>query len=288
MANRHFGKIGDVWKHLPLATIVGRERPAVYWESNAGSARYALTHSIARDYGAFHFLANAAREPVLAESAYYRVLREFAPEVYPGSPQIAMRVLGAETTFLFCDLDVDSLRNIESAAAELGLRPERVHTVARDGIAALDDALAGTADAAGVFAHLDPYLPFAASRNGLTTAGLFCRLAERHAQVMLWYGFSSLDEEAELMRQFTAAFAAHRLDGAASALWQGEIILEAMGDPDFDINPGVMGCGILCANLSRETRAGCEALGQALTRIYADAAFPGGYPGGLRFRGESW
>jgi hypothetical protein len=38
MANRHFGKIGAVWKHLALAEILAGENPRAYWESHAGCA----------------------------------------------------------------------------------------------------------------------------------------------------------------------------------------------------------------------------------------------------------
>jgi hypothetical protein len=42
MPNRHFGEIGDVWKHLPLASILQIENPRYYWETHSGSAIYAL------------------------------------------------------------------------------------------------------------------------------------------------------------------------------------------------------------------------------------------------------
>lgn len=32
MANRHFGNIGDVWKHLALVEVLGRESPSWYAE----------------------------------------------------------------------------------------------------------------------------------------------------------------------------------------------------------------------------------------------------------------
>jgi hypothetical protein len=53
MANIHYGNIGDVWKHLPLAEILSMEAPNTYWESHAGSSQYPLTHSAERDYGVF-------------------------------------------------------------------------------------------------------------------------------------------------------------------------------------------------------------------------------------------
>ena len=67
MANHHYGRIGDIWKHLPLAEILEIEQPAEYWESHGGSARYPLTHSWQRDFGVFYFLSHAAKS-VLREN----------------------------------------------------------------------------------------------------------------------------------------------------------------------------------------------------------------------------
>jgi hypothetical protein len=36
MANIHYAKIGDVWKHLPLAEVLSIERPGRYWEATSG------------------------------------------------------------------------------------------------------------------------------------------------------------------------------------------------------------------------------------------------------------
>jgi 23S rRNA A2030 N6-methylase RlmJ len=37
MANRHFGNIADVWKHLALVEVLEREAPTEYAETQAGS-----------------------------------------------------------------------------------------------------------------------------------------------------------------------------------------------------------------------------------------------------------
>jgi len=42
MANRHFAKLADVWKHLPLVAVLSIERPRHYWESHAGNALYSM------------------------------------------------------------------------------------------------------------------------------------------------------------------------------------------------------------------------------------------------------
>jgi 23S rRNA (adenine2030-N6)-methyltransferase len=98
MANIHYARIGDVWKHLPLAEVLAVERPGSYWESHAGSSSYPLTRSPQRDYGVFLFLERADRSKALKGSAYRRLLylRESGgiPPAYPGSPMIAMEMLG--------------------------------------------------------------------------------------------------------------------------------------------------------------------------------------------------
>ena len=53
MANQHYGKIGDVWKHLPLAEILGMLKPTEYWESHAGSTRYPLSAIVAAGFRSF-------------------------------------------------------------------------------------------------------------------------------------------------------------------------------------------------------------------------------------------
>jgi hypothetical protein len=42
MANIHFGRIGDLWKRLPLplAEIIAIQQPQQVWETHAGSAQY--------------------------------------------------------------------------------------------------------------------------------------------------------------------------------------------------------------------------------------------------------
>ena len=72
MVNVHYARIGDVWKHLPLAEVLAIERPCRYWESHAGSSSYPLTRSPERDYGVFLFLERAVRSSVLEGSLCVR------------------------------------------------------------------------------------------------------------------------------------------------------------------------------------------------------------------------
>ncbi len=51
MANVHYAEIGDVWKHLLLAEVLGIEGPRRYLESHAASSSYPLSPSAERSYG---------------------------------------------------------------------------------------------------------------------------------------------------------------------------------------------------------------------------------------------
>src|SRR5689334_4140187 len=87
--NNHFAELGDVWKHLPLAEILRINPPRQYWETDVGSATYALTESPSRLHGALRFLSCAPCDPDLRDCAYLRALRSLSG-VYPSSPALAL------------------------------------------------------------------------------------------------------------------------------------------------------------------------------------------------------
>jgi 23S rRNA (adenine2030-N6)-methyltransferase len=114
--NNHFAELGDVWKHLLLAEILRINPPRHYWETHAGSASYALTESSSRLHGALRFLSCAPRDPDLCGCAYLQALQA-SPGVYPGSPALALQALGQSATYLFCDVDTESIATLRAAAA---------------------------------------------------------------------------------------------------------------------------------------------------------------------------
>ena len=90
MANQHYGRIGDVWKHLPLAEILAIHRPTEYWKSHAGSTHYPLTRSWQRDFVIFHSLAGSKQSALLGASRYTQSA-ESASEVRITSAQCGRR-----------------------------------------------------------------------------------------------------------------------------------------------------------------------------------------------------
>jgi 23S rRNA (adenine2030-N6)-methyltransferase len=227
MANRHFARIGDVWKHLPLCELLSREPPNYYCESHAGAAIYPLTHSPDRDYGVYHLLGSASANHLLSTSRYRELLGSMPtekgyPTIYPGSAYLAMLELGASANYLLCDLDDYSAETLHDAAAALDL-DSRTEIVEGDGLDAVWEAAvdASHTDPESTLVHIDPFDPLERSaRHGLSAVDLCGRLANQGIRVFYWYGFESPDEAGWMYEA-----ASSRVD--AAPLWFGEIALEA-------------------------------------------------------------
>jgi 23S rRNA (adenine2030-N6)-methyltransferase len=290
MANVHYGNIGDIWKHLSLAEILAIETPSVYWESHAGSSHYALTHTPERDFGIFTFARAASQSQRLNTAVYSQLLKGYEHngqlQLYPGSPLQAMRVLQPHhATFVFCDIDPESLSTISEDRATLDLALDAVQVIQGDGIGALTRLLAsfGSHEIGNTFVLLDPYQPFAANSEGMTSVDLFCEVSRRGGKVMLWYGFDSAGGQQQIHQHLQHAFQVHSLPPPGYQLWCGEVRLNAIDTPGSRFHPGVMGCGIILSNVSNPSLAACQQLGEALATVYARASLPHHQSGALTF-----
>lgn len=271
MANHHYGQIGDVWKHLPLAEILEIERPAEYWESHAGSARYPLTHSWERDFGVFQFLSLVAISGALNVSRYRKVLTACSG-FYPGSSEIAMRVLGLDTAFILCDTDPESVGSLLDSTRELGIRRARCENADGNDLLWNETMRLSEARAQRLFVHLDPWNCTTPSElNGRTSLDLFGELRRKGAAVLLWLGYDSLELRNTILRH---------LNGG----WLSEIHLELIKNPRPEVNPCVFGCGIYSANISPRSVQAMERLGNELVRIYETALLPHGESGRLLYQ----
>ncbi|MEH2413593.1 23S rRNA (adenine(2030)-N(6))-methyltransferase RlmJ [Nostoc sp.] len=290
MANRHFGTIGDIWKHLPLAEILRVEKPFSYWESHAGSALYTLTHSIQRDYGVFYFIDNTTQSPMLEASAYKHILNTYQQEgqlsTYPGSPLIALKVLHKnKSKFLFCDIDNESLKNIQETSDAEGIS-KVVEVIHADGISTLAEKAAklSAENALTTFVHIDPFRPFTRSANGLHSIDLFSKLSQQGLKVLYWSGYDSYQYRDTLINEIKLSLAKYKVSLIERRIWCGDVSLAAIDDPLFDEHPGVLGCGIVASNLSEVSVKNCQRLGKELVGIYENALFPSGSSGALRYQ----
>jgi 23S rRNA A2030 N6-methylase RlmJ len=286
VANRHFGKAADMWKHLPLAEILSIEQPTSYWESHAGSAEYAWVDDPERRYGADRLVRVAPGSALLARSRYLGHLRSMNPDPgtlsrYPGSPRIAMAELGAACSYLLCDLDPESVADITATANRLGV-DSSTRAVTADGMATLHEALlASPARPGAVVAHIDPYDPRAAGPTGVSALDLARDLIDAGVGLVYWYGYDRPDRRAWALDELA--------QGTTRPLWGGDILVmsadgttKAGGDLGVATTPGT-GFGIVCANVSDTAVRACEDLGTALSACYEGAPLPDGTPGRLDF-----
>lgn len=283
MANRHFGKLADVWKHLPLAEILAIERPDHYCETHAGTASYDMVDDPERRFGVARFLAVAETDPALTESRYLRLLRHLEDpdgslQTYPGSALIAMLELGDQGSYLLCDLDPDSVASLTSAAHRVGVTT--ADCVAADGMSAVSDYLRGASGKTLV--HIDPFDPTASGPSGLSALDLAGQLIRDGVGLMYWYGYDHPNDCAWALDAIS-----QRVDDA-TGIWCGDVMITG---PDTDAGGGDLGrattpgtgFGIVCANLSPEAIDTCDRLGHALERAYSQVTLPSGDPGGIEF-----
>lgn len=283
MANRHFAKIGDVWKHLPLVEILAIDRPDRYWESHAGSAVYPMVHDAERQYGIRRFAEAAPGFAALASSRYLAHVTSVnnAPgdlTRYPGSSMLAMLELGASCSYLLCDRDPASVADLQAATTQLGLGP-LADVRDRDGMTELHHALASVRPDDTVIAHVDPYDPWAADPGGLSAVDLAAELIHEGTGLVYWYGYD---------RPGQRAWAFDELLGRAGTIWCGDVMITSgsgvydHGDFGVGSTPGT-GCGIVCANLSQDAIHASQRLGEELAAAYDGAPLPNGTRGRLDF-----
>src|SRR5207237_8137334 len=132
MANRPSAELGEVMKHLPLAEVLRLNPPQQYWETHAGSLSYPLTASPTRVHGALRFLKRAPLDLDLIGCTYLTALQAEAG-VYPGSPALALRELGANASYVFCDID-----SVSAAALRTAGRHHRIRVVEGYVVAGID------------------------------------------------------------------------------------------------------------------------------------------------------
>jgi 23S rRNA A2030 N6-methylase RlmJ len=282
MANRHFGKIADVWKHAALVEALEREPPGWYGETHAGSGAYAVVHDSEREFGILRFLEVAPRFTALARSRYREIAASYVESdrgLYPGSALLAMTVLGDASSYLLCDLDRESIADLRRWSRELGLH--NCEVAETDGMTAVAARLDDGARGPGLV-HIDPFDPDARSPGGYSALELAARVADSGIRLVYWYGYDEPGEQAWAYKKLATL--------TSTPLWCGDVLVtgasHAPGNLGRATTPGT-GFGVILANLQTGTTGACAALGNALSDAYAGAIFPDGCPGNLVFTSSS-
>ena len=267
MANEHYGKLSEIWKHGVLAELLDVQRPTRYAESHAGSASYPLIRSHERAYGILRFMHVKDAYRSLAGSALGRVLDgeagEGAPARCPGSPTVAMSLLGDTATYAFFDTDPQSVASIRTVAGEL-LNHAVLRAEQQDGCRGALDFF--SSDPSGC-AHIDPFDPFEAT-DGPSAIELASLLTAGGTTVAYWYGYESEADRFWAMKEIAG--------GAPRVVWAGDVLC---AEPETD--SGIVGCGVVLTNAPHEVIARIERFGGSLASAYTNAPLPSGATGSI-------
>ena len=282
MTYTHFGKLADVLKHLLLCELLRIEKPQVYVETNAACAQYALERTPEQEYGIYHFLkkAGAAEKECMPEraeyyhpkgalrrSAYYQQESEaMQANRYIGSPGLAMNILGDTARYIFFDIESAPLENVSQYAATKGLK-ECITLFNRDSIEGTLELLSSLP--ASSFLHIDPYEIDKPGRNDRTYLDVFIEAAKAGMRCFLWYGYITLKDKRHLEELIAQSLPEANIRNATGV----ELTLKMIKEDIAESNPGVLGSGVLGANLSEESNAVIQKYAAWLEEIYKDAKY---------------
>jgi len=237
MANPHFANLGDVWKHLLLTEVIGCLRPTQYIETHAGSASYQFVDDAERGFGAKIFLSASFDSEPLGSSPYRRHVLEFVRGVepmYPGSPLLAMMLLGHACRYVFCDIDPASVADLEAARERLELR-DNVEVINSDGIAETMALMRANALGPASLVHVDPFDFQEAGPGGVSALELVTCLAAASIPTFAWYGLASSSGAHDLFHQVT-------IEAPAVRAWCAELRVGGRRANAAGIGSG---CGVL-------------------------------------------
>jgi len=271
MANPHFANLGDVWKHLWLAGVLETARPRQYVETHAGSARYPLVEDAERAIGVRTFLAAAQASDLLRRSAYTKHIAGLAAAAqpwYPGSPLLAMMVLGRACRYIFCDTDQASVTDLLAERDRLGL-VDHARVVHGDGLTETLSLLEARELGSASLVHVDPF-DFDAADRGVSARDLVRRLVMSAVPVIAWYHLATPAESLRLFGEIMPA-------APGAPAWCAELQVQGPRANQAGIGSG---CGILLAGaplapapeLKRAADAYITAFGQLSARLGVSVA----------------
>ena len=264
----HYGKQADMLKHLGLCEVLSKEKPKVYVETNSACAHYTMQHSPEQEYGIYLFLKEAARYPSLAQSLYYQIeSQSMMNEKYIGSPGLAMSVLKKSIErYIFFDLEQSSLDTVRDFAVQEGLSTY-VSINNCDSISGTLALLPSLPEDS--FLHIDPYEINRPNDKGHTYLDVFIEAARRGMKCFLWYGYTDWEMKIRLNDEIKKAVSQYQIENTICV----ELVLDFIRQTPIPCNPGVVGSGILTANLSKASNQMLFQHAESLTECYKDSSY---------------
>lgn len=266
----HYGKQADMLKHSALCEVLSNEKPQVYVETNSACTRYSMQHTPEQEYGIYHFLKEAPRYEYLAQSIYFQIeSQSMKNEQYIGSPGLAMNILkNISDKYIFFDLEQSSLDTILEYAEQLELSVP-ILTYNKDSISGTLELLPLLPKDS--FLHIDPYEINRPNDKGYTYLDVFAEAANRGMKCFLWYGYINLEMKEQLNKDIRNTVNQLQIKNSICV----ELIIDFIHQTPIPCNPGVLGSGILTANLSKDSNQSILEYAELLTECYKKSTFKG-------------
>ncbi len=281
---KHYGNIGDIWKHLPLCAFLKHEKPLTYIETNSASPIYTLTKDPQKEYGIFTYMNRVTRSKILNNSLYTNMIKNINEngtqvQTYLGSPGLAMIYLRDKVEqYIFFDIEREPLNHIEVFANRKGIG-NHVNLIQQDSIIGSYELIPQLKNSA--FIHFDPYYAFEKGRDELSYYDVFLEGSKLGIKCMLWYGFFTLKEREKIHSEISCGVEERDIDLQKYKLEGSEIYLKIIEKDTIPVNPGVLGCGILISNLSKKSRDLMRNYAAELVEIYHGTTLFGDFQGDL-------
>ncbi|MFO8020781.1 MAG: 23S rRNA (adenine(2030)-N(6))-methyltransferase RlmJ [Promethearchaeia archaeon] len=285
MGYKHYGNIGDIWKHLPLCSFLTNEEPRFYIETNSARPIYRLNHNPAREYGVYTFFRRVENSTLLSNTNYVKLIQNLPDNqnglnTYLGSPGLAMKILSSVSEkFIFFDIENKPLEAIQKFSENLNLKTI-IETHCKDSIIGSYELLEKLTKQD--FIHFDPYHAFEKGKDYLSYFDVFLEATKRDIKCMLWYAYFTLKEKREITEKLQILLNKHNIDIKKKKIKDIEIYLEIIQEENILVNPGVLGCGILVSNLSNNSLQHFDDLSDELVSLYKATTLFDTYQGDLR------
>jgi 23S rRNA (adenine2030-N6)-methyltransferase len=200
----HAGNVGDVWKHCVLLSCLEALRgrgPITYVETHAGAGRYALGPTGEWTDGVGKLLGLPRQELPAAAARYLdRAGPAVASHAYPGSPLLALELLGRGDRVALCELQEQT----RAVLVETVAGDARVTVEGGDGLAALAGALRRP-EGQEVFVLVDPPYVAKSEWQEVPDALVAAHRARPSMRLLLWYPIKSLSRPEAMLKALRAA-----------------------------------------------------------------------------------
>lgn len=152
------------------------------------------------------------------------------------------------------------LRNISSVETKLGGSGDSLWSLIET-------------EGSSTFLHIGPYTIFEENEHGRSYFDLFVKSVKHGVKTMLWYGYETKNGRQRIYERMVQVLEMNEVDLRVHRVNGVELELESIGEDTMTINSGVPGCGVMIANLSKESVKTLQETSDLLVKAYEDVKY---------------